>query len=248
MVFARSLEPKNRCQTNGISVVSARACHYHANAIANVVAHLTSKAASHGFIVDQYCRESSLAIGQQPNRVYPDGAFRVVHTDNEQPYSFVFELDNGTERVRTKRDIESIERKNPRLRRSPVLIQTPMIHDGTWYLFITTRSERRLRHVLDACSDLIANPMRTLFLGATLEAVEACDPFVDPVFQSNNGLRRTLVPVREPRRVDSLMHLRQQNSQAVNVWQTTDPKYHAGLVDDVRFGLLRFPCRSPDRR
>ncbi|EMI16462.1 hypothetical protein RMSM_06620 [Rhodopirellula maiorica SM1] len=168
--------------------------HVHAHSLASMVAHLEASAARHNIEMDQYARENSIKFHSGQSHVSPDGAFRLLHRyESARPYSFVIEMDNGSERVRSNKDIESIQRK----------VQTYDHHQSRYkrddparylVLFVTTRSERRLEHVLSTCSSLIRNPDRTLFLGATLEALLAVDPFSEPVLQSNNGLRRTLVP------------------------------------------------------
>ena len=166
--------------------------HFHTNAIASLISHLSAMAAENGHTIDRFCRENSLAIGNAKNRVYPDSAFRIRASDGRS-FPFVLELDNGTERVRTKRDVESIERK---ILAYDADQQKFKRDDPNRYLllFVTTRSVQRLRHILDACNSLISNPQRTLMLGATLDALLDCDPFHTPIFESNNGLRRTLLP------------------------------------------------------
>ncbi len=170
--------------------------HIHANAIASLVAHLVASAARHNVEMDQYARENSIKFQASQSHVYPDGAFRLLHRNRTQrPFPFVLELDNGSERIQSNRDTESIERK----------IRTYDLHQSHYkrddparylVLFVTTRSERRLEHVLSTCNSLIRNPDRTLFLGVTLKRILAVDPFVEPVLQSNNGLMRTLMPLK----------------------------------------------------
>lgn len=169
--------------------------HVHTYSLASLVAHLVAMAARNSIEMDQYARENSFKLEVGQSSVYPDGAFRLVQQNQpERPFSFVVELDNGSERVRSLQDIESIQRK----------VQTYDHHQSQYrrddparylVLFITTRSERRLEHVLSMCSSLIRNPDRTLFLGATLNDLLAADPFIEPVFKSNNRLKRTLIPV-----------------------------------------------------
>ncbi|KAA1258613.1 hypothetical protein LF1_11350 [Rubripirellula obstinata] len=168
--------------------------HVHTHAIASLVAHLASSAKRHGIEMDQYARENSVKLQAGQSHVFPDGAFRLRHRrQSDRPYSFVLELDNGSERVRSNKDIESIERK----------IRTYDLHQSRYkredparylVLFITTRSEQRLHRVLRECSRLIQNSDRTLFLGATLDRILQADPFAEPLLTSNNGLERTIIP------------------------------------------------------
>lgn len=169
--------------------------HVHTHAIASLVAHVASSATRHGIEMDQYARENSVKLQAGQSHVFPDGGFRLLHRSQPtRPFPFLIELDNGSERVRSTRDIESIERK----------VRTYDLHQSRYkrddparylVLFVTTRSERRLQHVLSMCNELIRNPDRTLFLGATLEDMLAVDPFAEPVLRSNNGLKRTLIPI-----------------------------------------------------
>lgn len=173
--------------------------HVHTHAIASLVAHFVATAARHQVEMDHFARENSLKLKVGQSHVYPDGAFRLVYPSQpDRPFPFVLELDNGSERVRSSRDTESIERK----------IRTYDLHQSRYkrddparylVLFVTTRSERRLENVLSTCRALIRNPDRTLFLGGTLDRLLSGDPFADPMLQSNNGIMRTLIPVGKHR-------------------------------------------------
>ena len=168
--------------------------HFHTHAIAEVVSHLIACGQKHGVVMNQYVRENVVVFEANRRRVLPDAAFRLVsETQPDRPYSFVLELDNGTERVRTARDVESIERKirGYDAHQSQFKRDDP---DRYLVLFITTRSESRLGRVLASCSELIENPNRSLFLGTTLSSLLNSDPFSAPVFKSNNGLKRVLLP------------------------------------------------------
>ncbi|MCA9129266.1 MAG: replication-relaxation family protein [Planctomycetales bacterium] len=168
--------------------------HTHTSALADVVAHLMHCGARHDVQIDQFVRENAFTIEIGGFTLRPDAAFRLRRpAASERPYSFLVELDNGTERVRSTKDIESIERK----------IRGYDLHQARYHrddparylvLFVTTRSEQRLESILGACDHLIRNPDRTLFLGATLDQLLASDPFVESVLLSNNGMNRTLIP------------------------------------------------------
>lgn len=169
--------------------------HVHSHAIASLISHLVACGHKHDIEMDQYARENSLKLEADHFQLYPDGAFRLRHrTQPERPYSFVLELDNGSERVRSTRDIESIERKirGYDAHQSRYKRDDP---DRYLVLFVTTRSEARLQHVLTACNALIRNPDRTLFMGATLSQLLDTDPYESPIVRCNNGLRRTLMPI-----------------------------------------------------
>ena len=109
-------------------------------------------------------------------------------------FNFVIELDNGTERIRSPQDVESIERKV----RGYDLHQsaTPSFDHGRFVvLFVTTRSSDRLAHILQAATRIMRNPRRTLFLGVTLSAFLNHDkPLTAPLFMSPTGRQQSLVP------------------------------------------------------
>ena len=190
LLYGQDSELPNRRYFNEVSVGN----HFHTHAIAELVSHLVACGSKHGIVMDRYMRENSLVLEANQHKVLPDGAFRLTRKHQpDRPYSFVLELDNGTERVRSTRDVESIERKV----RAYDAHQSQFKRDDPnryLVLFVTTRSVTRLNYVLDSCAQLIRNQNRTLFLGATLESLLACNAFENPVLQSNNGLKRMLLP------------------------------------------------------
>jgi len=66
-------------------------------------------------------------------------------------------------------------------------------------LFVTTRTEARLAHILDAATQLGTDRQRTLILAATLDAFLACDnPIAIPVDRNLMDRTQTLLPPRKP--------------------------------------------------
>ncbi|EMI55074.1 replication-relaxation family protein [Rhodopirellula sallentina] len=169
--------------------------HFHTHSIAAVIAHIVACGKRHGVEMDQFARENSFKLQAGQFQLYPDAAFRLVRkSQRDRPYSFVLELDNGTERVRSNRDTESLERK---IRGYDAHQSQYKRDDPARYLvlFVTTRSKSRLDHVLAACGSLVRNPNRTTVIGTTLQTLLDCDPFASPNQESNQGLKRTLIPV-----------------------------------------------------
>ena len=125
-----------------------------------------------------------------PKRRY----FEEIALGHHHHFNFVIELDNGTERIRSPQDVESIERKV----RGYDLHQsgTPSFDHGRFVvLFVTTRSSERLAHILQAATRIMRNPRRTLFLGVTLSAFLNHDmPLTAPLFMSPTGRQQSLVP------------------------------------------------------
>ena len=170
--------------------------HHHTNCLADLIVHLCVTASNNECRILHFARENSVKLVAEPFTLYPDGAFVIERSDGRR-FPFVVEFDNGTERVRSKQDVESIERK---LRGYDVHQAQFEAHDPERYLvlFITTRSEMRLKYILDVAAEIMKQPERRVFVGCELQNFLAADPFHMPVFQDHRGLRRTIVP--EPAR------------------------------------------------
>ncbi|MEZ6129003.1 MAG: replication-relaxation family protein [Planctomycetaceae bacterium] len=166
--------------------------HHHTFALAEVVTHLCVMAKRHGASVDHFAGENSVSLHTDAFTVRPDAAFVVTRSDG-RGFPFVLELDNGTERVRTRLDTESIERK---LRAYDAHQAGYSAHDPQRYLvlFVTTRSQRRLDHILDSAGAVMQQPNRTVFIGCSLQDLIDRDPFTDALFRDHRGLRRMLIP------------------------------------------------------
>lgn len=166
--------------------------HFHTLSLAQLLTHLMVQAHRHEIELRHFARENSLKLEAAPFTLYPDCAFQLV-TQDGRSFNFVVELDNGTERVRSKLDVESIERK---LRGYDAHQSQFEALDPERYLvlFVTTRSQQRLKHILDLAAMVMQNPQRTVFIGSDLNTVLAGDPFADAQFVDHRGLKRTLIP------------------------------------------------------
>ena len=166
--------------------------HHHTNSLAETIVHLCVQAKENHCEVVQFARENSIRLQAEPFTLYPDSAF-VIRRSDGRCYSFVIEFDNGTERVRSKQDVESIERK---IRGYDAHQSRFGAHDPDRYLvlFITTRSEQRLNYILDVASEVMKQPQRRVFVGCELGNFLGVDPFQVPIFEDHRGLRRTIVP------------------------------------------------------
>jgi hypothetical protein len=172
--------------------------HHHTNCLAELIVHLCIWAKRNGCQVHHFARENSVKLVAEPFTLYPDCAF-VVRRSDGRTFPFVVEFDNGTERVRSKQDCESIERK---IRGYDAHQAKYQAHDPDRYLvlFITTRSERRLQYIFDVAADVLAQPKRRVLVGCELNNFLAVDPFNSPVFADHRGLRRTIVPPLQPKK------------------------------------------------
>lgn len=166
--------------------------HRHTLALAEVIVQLLVTGFRQGIALCHFARENSVRLSAGGFTQYPDCVFQLQTRDGNR-YNFVVELDNGTERVRSTQDVESIERK---LRGYDVHQAQFAADDPDRYLviFVTTRSQDRLQRIMSLALGVMQNPQRTVFVAAGLKALLAEDPFRVPLFVDHRGLRRTIVP------------------------------------------------------
>ncbi|TWT51716.1 hypothetical protein KOR42_34030 [Thalassoglobus neptunius] len=178
--------------------------HHHTFCLAELVVRLITTGQREGTRVRHFARENSVKLVANGFTLFPDCAFQLVTRDGQE-FNFVVELDNGTERIRTAKDVESIERK---LRGYDAHQSQFASSDRQRYLvlFVTTRSSERTKRILDLAALVMQNPQRTVFLACDLPTLDQHDPFEKPVFVDHRGLKRTLLPItsrRPPQPVDS---------------------------------------------
>jgi hypothetical protein len=167
--------------------------HHHTNSLAEVIVHLCVTARRNNCRILHFARENSVKLTADLFTLYPDAAFVIERSDGRR-FSFVLEFDNGTERVRSKQDVESIERK---LRGYVAHQARYKAHDSGRYLvlFITTRSKQRLKYVMEMADEVMSQKSRRVFLGCSLQSFVSADSFEEAVFVDHRGLRRTIVAI-----------------------------------------------------
>jgi hypothetical protein len=193
--------------------------HHHTLSLADFLVQTIVDAHRHNAIIQHVAPENSFRLEAGGFVLYPDLGFQVATPDGRS-FHFVVELDNGTERVRTRRDVESIERKlrGYDAHQSQFSADDP---DRYLVLFITTRGTQRLQHMLDLAGNVMTNPQRTVFVGCDLASWLAGDPFKDALLVDHRGLKRTLVP-RE-----TLLKTQKHQHEAT---QASIPKTDVGLL------------------
>ncbi len=166
--------------------------HWHTWCLAESIARICVAAHQHGHAVEHFSRENNLCLKAGQFTIYPDAAFDIVRSDG-RTFAFCLVLDNGTERVRSKQDVECIERK---LRGYDAHNTMLGPHDPERYIavFVTTRSQQRLKNIMDTANCVMPRPNRTGFIGTNLATLSEGDPFADALFEDHRGLRRTLIP------------------------------------------------------
>ena len=145
-----------------------QARHPHTWSLVDFLVHLFVVAHRTGGEIRHFTRENSVTIKTATITLRPDAGFQIWL--NARAYNFVVELDNGTERVRSRIDVESIERK---IRGYDAHSQSLAAYDSSRYvvLFVTTRSPERLKHLMAAADSIMQNSQRTLFLGGNLDVL-----------------------------------------------------------------------------
>ena len=175
--------------------------HHHTFSLAETIVHLSVTACLNNIELLHFARENSVKLVAEPFTLYPDAAF-VLRGQDGRTFSFVLEFDNGTERVRSKQEVESLERK---IRGYDAHQSQFDAHDPDRYLvlFISTRSQRRLQYVLDIAAEVMSQPQRRVFVGCSLSHFLAYDPFKVPLLEDHRGLRRTVIPMPNSEDADS---------------------------------------------
>ncbi len=172
--------------------------HFHTRKLADFLVALAARCQREGIRLEHLARENTVAIETESMTLYPDAVFR-LRLSSGRSFNFVVELDNGTERVRSKKDAESIERK---IRGYDAHQSMFDVFSPNRYvvLFVTTRSNQRLTHMLTTARMLMQNPQRRVFLGACLDQFLADRrPITKSLFRDVRGRACPLV-VCEPDR------------------------------------------------
>ncbi len=170
--------------------------HHHTNSLAEFLVKLETSCHQAGFILQRVSRENSICLQAGAHRLFPDCTFQIATPS--KTYNFVVELDNGTERVRSNRDVESIERKI----RGYDLHQANLLSSDQRrfvVLFVTTRSSVRLDNMMNAVRECVQNLDRTLFLGTDLASfVASTNPLHGKAWTDHHGRRRMLIHHKRP--------------------------------------------------
>lgn len=166
--------------------------HHHTLCLTDLVVHLLRLAHRDGYQVVNLTREGGVKIETKSFALYPDFTLQLV-TPSGTAFNFHIELDNGTERVRSKQAVESLERK---IRGYDAHQSQFAAFDHRRYvvLFVTTRSTARVDHILDAVRAATANRQRRTFLTAGLEQVLNATSLTEPVFCDLHGPASLMLP------------------------------------------------------
>ena len=164
---------------------------HHTQSLADFIVHTAVAAHRQGIAFTGFYRENTLRLTVGEESLFPDAAFQLIETTGQE-YDFFAEVDAGTERIRSEKDLDSWERKirlYDRLQdQSPKRFRV---------LVITTRSEQRMHHILDAVATLVTNPHRSLFYGVCLPRyLDQEDALWATCFRDQRGTLVALLPRR----------------------------------------------------
>lgn len=166
----------------------------HTQALADFIVHTLVAARRDGLSVADFTRENTLRLPVGEEALWPDSGFLLVEQGGQE-YGFYVEVDGGTERIRSQKDIDSWERKLRLYDRLQDL--TPRRFR---VLVVSIESQARVEHILRAAAALVRNPERSLFYGVSLPAYLAePDPLRAACLQDHRGNQVSLVPSHPPR-------------------------------------------------
>ena len=162
----------------------------HQQALSEFIVHTAWGAHQSDLSLAGFYRENAIRLDAGGRTVYPDCSFLL--TRGREHFRFFAEIDNGTERVRSQKDTESIERKI----RTYDAFQDLRPGHRFRVLFVSAQNSReRLSHLLDLAAQVIGDPNRTLFYGITLaNYLTTHHPVTSPRFLDHRGDRQSLVP------------------------------------------------------
>lgn len=164
---------------------------HHTQRLADFIVHTVVCAHEHGLAVIDFCRENTLQLRMGDESFFPDCAFRVRLPGHQ--FNFMVELDNGTERVRSHKDVESWERKIRLYDQHQDATETRFR-----VLVVTTRSRERLDRILEAAALIVRNPQRSLFYGVHFDDYLAgTEPLCEPCFRDQRLRRVAMIPMQQ---------------------------------------------------
>jgi Replication-relaxation len=166
----------------------------HTQSLAEFIIHTLVCAHQNGLTVSNVARENSLRLVIDDDTLFPDCSFQ-LNDASGQIYHFFVEIDGGSERIRSPKDIDSWERKI----RLYDQLQDRMDHRFR-VLIVSIESTIRVGHILSTAATLMRNPQRSLFYGTSLpEYLLHSNPLRQACFQTHRGDQVPLIPQKSLR-------------------------------------------------
>jgi hypothetical protein len=182
--------PDAKPPTKGFFSPVALGRQSHQRALSDFIVHTAVGAHRSAAGFTEFSRENALRIDVGGDTVYPDCSFLLTRGDQE--FRFYVEIDNGTERIRSDKACDSIERKL----RIYAAFQELTYSTRFRVLFVSVPNSRdRLLHILETATRVIRDANRTLFYGITMaDYLTTPYPTVASGFIDHRGRRQSLIP------------------------------------------------------
>jgi hypothetical protein len=154
---------------------------HHTQSLADFVVHSVWASHRAKITFTGFYRENTLRLAVGEESLYPDCGFQLIVPGGPE-LGYLVEIDAGTERIRSPKDLDRFQDSCPK--RFRVLV-------------VSTRSRERVGHILDAAATLVRNPRRSLFYGISLPAYLAqAEALTARCFRDHRGEAVALVPER----------------------------------------------------
>jgi len=168
--------------------------HHHTRSLAEFIVHTIVAGYRRGIRVVNFFSENGRRLCIDSNLLLPDCAFEMYTADHRQ-FNFLVEIDCGTERIRSDRDVESWTRKI----RLYNLLQDRNYPDRFRVLVVGTRSADRVRSILSLAAAHATNPRRSLLYAVPLnDYLRHPDAVCAPCFRNHRDETVTLVSAPAP--------------------------------------------------
>jgi hypothetical protein len=185
--------PDSEPPTKGYCLPVALVRQCHQQALSDFIVHTAVGAHRSGAQLTGFRRENTIRLDAAGQSVYPDCSFLL--TADTETFRFFAEIDIGSERVRSNKDTDSIERKL----RTYEAFQA--LNPGARFrvLFVCVQnSHNRMLNILETAAQVIREPNRTLFYAITLaDYLATMFPVAVPRFIDHRGRFHSLLPDRK---------------------------------------------------
>ena len=164
--------------------------HQHTYNLAEFLVHTIRVAHRRKLRLENFYRENTLRLVIGQETLWPDCAFE-LHTPDGRQFNFLVEIDNGTERVCSTKNVDSWQRKI----RLYYALQAQSRPARFRVLILASRCSRRLAAILELARQLAPTPQLSLFYGTHLPRYLAHrDPLRAACFTDHRGRPVPLIP------------------------------------------------------
>jgi len=162
----------------------------HTRAIAAFLTQTITAAHQCGIVLTDFYPENHYRIEAGGQTHAADGRFTLVM--GQRRYSYLLEIDNGTERIRSRQDVDSLQRMARLYEQHQAACYR---EDRSRVLFVATKSPQRVDQFLEVAAEERLGQNRTLFYGCHLpEYLECPDPLRETCFWNVHGEPSSLLP------------------------------------------------------